>query len=65
MRAASLAERQVPKLCSTDSVEAWGSCRLCSWKSRASKAPRLLHHAGRARHAVTTQNDRLARLRKA
>jgi formate dehydrogenase major subunit len=29
MRAAALAERQVPKLCATDSLKAFGSCRLC------------------------------------
>src|SRR5215470_11268816 len=29
MRAASLAGIQVPKLCATDSLEAFGSCRLC------------------------------------
>jgi formate dehydrogenase major subunit len=29
MRAASLAGIQIPKLCATDSVEAFGSCRLC------------------------------------
>jgi formate dehydrogenase major subunit len=29
MRAARIAGVQVPKLCSTDSVEAFGSCRLC------------------------------------
>ena len=29
MRAASLADRQIPKLCASDNVEAWGSCRLC------------------------------------
>jgi formate dehydrogenase major subunit len=29
MLAASLAGRQVPKLCSTDTLEAFGSCRLC------------------------------------
>jgi len=29
MRAASLAGIQVPKLCATDAVEAFGSCRLC------------------------------------
>ena len=29
MRAASLAGIQVPKLCATDSIEAFGSCRLC------------------------------------
>ena len=29
MRAASLAGIQVPKLCATDSLESFGSCRLC------------------------------------
>src|SRR6202008_908980 len=29
MRAASLAGTAVPKLCATDSLEAFGSCRLC------------------------------------
>ena len=29
MRAASLAGIQVPKLCATDSLEPFGSCRLC------------------------------------
>ena len=29
MRAASLAGVQVPKLCATDTLKAFGSCRLC------------------------------------
>ena len=29
MRAASLAGTQIPKLCATDSLDAFGSCRLC------------------------------------
>ena len=29
MRAAALAGVQVPKLCATDSLEPFGSCRLC------------------------------------
>src|SRR5688500_20394995 len=29
MHAAAAAGRQVPKLCATDSLEAFGSCRLC------------------------------------
>ena len=29
MRAAALAGLDVPKLCATDSLEAFGSCRLC------------------------------------
>ena len=29
MRAAALAGTQIPKLCATDQLEAFGSCRLC------------------------------------
>jgi formate dehydrogenase major subunit len=29
MRAAALADTQIPKLCATDSLKAFGSCRLC------------------------------------
>ncbi len=29
MRAAALADVKVPKLCATDQLEAFGSCRLC------------------------------------
>src|SRR5712691_3441316 len=65
MRAASLAGIQVPKLCATDSLEAFGSCRLC-----------LIEIAGRKGTSATdttpaengmkvsTQTDRLAKLRR-
>ena len=29
MRASSMVGIQIPKLCATDNIEAWGSCRLC------------------------------------
>src|SRR5882762_4928618 len=29
MRAAALASRDIPKLCATDSLKSFGSCRLC------------------------------------
>src|SRR5690348_12095895 len=29
MRAAALASRDIPKLCATDSLKGFGSCRLC------------------------------------
>src|SRR5258706_884259 len=29
MRAAALADLKIPKLCATDQLEAFGSCRLC------------------------------------
>ena len=65
MRAASLAGIQVPKLCATDSLDAFGSCRLC-----------LVEVEGRAGTpascttpvvdgmVVATQTDCLARLRR-
>ena len=34
MRAAALLGTAVPKLCATDSLEAFGSCRLCLWIER-------------------------------
>ena len=51
MRAAVDAGVKVPKLCATDSLEPFGSCRLClvEIEGRARHAG-LLHHAGRARH---------------
>ncbi|MFO1161431.1 MAG: formate dehydrogenase subunit alpha [Reyranellaceae bacterium] len=65
MRAAMDAGIQVPKLCATDSVDAFGSCRLC-----------LVEIAGRpgtpascttpvaAGMAVSTQTERLKQIRK-
>jgi formate dehydrogenase major subunit len=65
MRAAVEAGIQVPKLCATDSLEAFGSCRLC-----------LVEIAGRPGTpascttpvadglVVSTQSDRLQRLRR-
>ena len=29
MRAAAMIDREIPKLCATDSIEPFGSCRLC------------------------------------
>ena len=42
---------QIPKLCATDMLEAFGSCRLClvEIEGRQGNA-RLVHHAGRGRH---------------
>jgi formate dehydrogenase major subunit len=65
MRAAMEAGIKVPKLCATESIDAFGSCRLC-----------LVEIAGRAGTpascttpvapgiSVTTQSDRLKRLRR-
>ena len=50
MRAAALAGVDIPKLCATDSLEAFGSCRLCLVEidGRQGHAG-LLHHAGARR----------------
>jgi len=65
MRAAALMGTTIPKLCATDSLEAFGSCRLC-----------LVEIEGRAGYpascttpvmpgmVVSTQTDRLKQLRK-
>ncbi|KFG89346.1 Formate dehydrogenase subunit alpha [Sphingobium herbicidovorans NBRC 16415] len=65
MRAASLTGCSIPKLCATDSVESFGSCRLC-----------LVEIEGRAGYpascttpvaegmVVRTQTDRLKQLRR-
>ena len=65
MRAAALMGTTIPKLCATDSLEAFGSCRLC-----------LVEIEGRAGYpascttpvmpgmVVSTQTDRLMQLRK-
>ncbi len=65
MRAAALADTQIPKLCATDSLEAFGSCRVC-----------LVEIEGRAGFpascttpvapglSVSTQSAQLTRLRR-
>ena len=65
MRAASLADRKVPKLCSTDSLEAWGSCRMCLVEIEGVKGtPASCTTPVAAGMRVTTQNERLAKLRR-
>ncbi|MBB5222187.1 formate dehydrogenase major subunit [Amaricoccus macauensis] len=65
MRAASLADRQIPKLCASDNVEAWGSCRLCLVEIEGVKGtPSSCTTPVREGMRVTTQNARLERLRK-
>ena len=51
MRAAMEMGTQIPKLCATDMVDAFGSCRLCLVEDRRPRRHAgILHHAGRARH---------------
>ncbi len=65
MRAAALAGLSIPKLCATDLLEAFGSCRLClvqieGMKGYPASCTTLVADGMR----VTTQNDKLAKLRR-
>ena len=65
MRAASLAGIQVPKLCATDSLEAFGSCRLCLVEIAGRKGtPASCTTPAENGMKVSTQTDRLAKLRR-
>jgi formate dehydrogenase major subunit len=64
MRAAMDAGIQVPKLCATDSVEAFGSCRLCLVEiSGRAGTPASCTTPVAAGMVVSTQTDRLKQIR--
>src|SRR5580693_6582293 len=65
MRAAAEAGVQIPKLCATDSVEAFGSCRLCLVEIEGRKGtPASCTTPVEAGMKVRTQTPRLAKLRR-
>ena len=65
MRAAAMVGIVVPKLCATDSLEPFGSCRLCLVQVEGMKGmPASCTTPAAAGMQVTTQNDRLAALRR-
>ncbi len=65
MRAAAEAGITVPKLCATDSLEAFGSCRLCAVEIEGRRGmPASCTTPVAPGMAVWTQTDRLARLRR-
>ncbi len=65
MRAASLSGTAIPKLCATDSLEPFGSCRLCMVEILGRRAPQAsCTTVVEPGMQVTTQNERLARLRR-
>ncbi len=65
MRAAALAGVDVPKLCATDSVEAFGSCRLCLVEIDGVKGtPASCTTPVRSGMTVKTQSPKLAKLRR-
>ena len=65
MRAAAEAGIQVPKLCATDSVEAFGSCRLCLVQIEGRRGtPASCTTPVAPGMVVHTQNDKLRKLRR-
>ena len=65
MRAAAEAGIQVPKLCATDSVEAFGSCRLCVVEIEGRRGtPASCTTPVAPGMVVRTQNDKLRKLRR-
>jgi formate dehydrogenase major subunit len=65
MRAAAEAGIKVPKLCATDSLEPFGSCRLCLVEiAGRSGTPASCTTPVAAGMAVTTSSERLRRLRR-
>src|SRR5882724_4121275 len=65
MRAAALADLKIPKLCATDQLEAFGSCRLCLVQIEGVKGfPASCTTPVAEGMKVTTQNAKLGDLRR-
>ncbi|MBX3524819.1 MAG: formate dehydrogenase subunit alpha [Rhodoblastus sp.] len=65
MAAAMTLGTKIPKLCATDSLEPFGSCRLCLVEIEGRKgAPASCTTPAEAGMVVRTQTDRLAKLRR-
>jgi formate dehydrogenase major subunit len=65
MRAAAMLDRPIPKLCATDTLEPFGSCRLCLVEIEGVKGtPASCTTPVREGMKVKTETPRLAKLRK-
>src|SRR5713226_2059922 len=65
MRAAALLGSKIPKLCATDQLEAFGSCRLCLVQIEGMKGlPASCTTPVAAGMKVTTQNKQIADIRR-
>ncbi len=65
LRAAAIAGISIPKLCSTDSLDAFGSCRLCLVEIDGRKGtPSSCTTPAEAGMSVSTGTERLARIRR-
>lgn len=65
LRAAALAGINIPKLCASDNLEAFGSCRLCAVQIDGRRGyPASCTTPVEAGMQVSSQNDKLAKLRR-
>ncbi len=65
MRAAAELNIQIPKLCATDSLKAFGSCRMCVVEVEGQKGyPGSCHTNVTSGMKVKTQTDKLTKLRR-
>ncbi|HTY49535.1 MAG TPA: formate dehydrogenase subunit alpha, partial [Steroidobacteraceae bacterium] len=65
MRAASLVERRIPKLCATDSLKQFGSCRLCLVEIEGRKGfPASCTTTVAPGMKIRTESETLSRLRR-
>ncbi|WP_019529367.1 formate dehydrogenase subunit alpha [Dasania marina] len=65
MRAAAMSEIHIPKLCATDSLDAFGSCRICLVEIEGRRGyPASCTTPVEAGMQVLTQTGKLAKLRK-
>ncbi len=65
LRAAATVDINIPKLCATDNLEAFGSCRLCAVEIAGRRGtPASCTTPVEAGMQVTTQNGKLAKLRR-
>ncbi len=65
LRAASLAGLSIPKLCATESLEAFGSCRLCLVEIEGKRGyPASCTTPAESGMVVRTQTEKLAKLRR-
>ena len=65
LRAATLSGINIPKLCASDNLEAFGSCRMCAVEIEGRRGyPASCTTPVSEGMAVTTQNGKLAKLRR-
>ena len=65
LRAAAMADINIPKLCASDNLKAFGSCRLCAVQITGMRGyPASCTTPVKEGMVVTTQNDDIAKLRR-